>query len=169
MRRSTLVCLLAATLLVGACRYEAVLTDAQNIPIDPALVGVWESIPSADSREPARRLLVLAWSPTTYLIHYPADDKGIYFRAYPVEVGGIACVQLKVVGTGKGPPETDQKRRFHVAAYELSESILTVRTLNPERVPESLGTKAELRGAFIAAQAKADRFTDPVRFRKIQP
>lgn len=169
MNRFVFLCLLAAAFLLGGCRYEAPLTEAHDREIDPAVLGVWESIPPATGKEPSRRLLVLAYSPTEYLIHYPVGSEGIYFRGYPVEVAGVACVQLQTIGTAKGIPAADNRRLFHVAAYEVSGDRLTVRTLNTERVPESLRTREALRAAFAAAHTQSDLFTVPVHFRRIRP
>ena len=126
-----LTLLAVAALLISGCEYESPLTKEHNIAVDPAVLGLWEAIPD-EGKEPDQdeRMMILKYSNTEYMIHYPVKDDGIYFRAYPVKIGDVSCVQLQAIGTGDGPPEKDEKSLFHVASYRLTGAELEIKILN---------------------------------------
>lgn len=154
-------------ILLTACEYEAPLTTEHSIPIDPALLGIWGNVPESGEKPDEWRILILEYSPTEYLIYYPAGENGIYFRAYPIKVGDLACVQLKTIGSAEGPAgKEDEEDLFQVAAYTLNEGMLEVRLLNSDLVDNDLKTQEALRSAFIENTGRPDLFDNPGRFRK---
>ena len=168
MKRFFLVTVLVMLAFVG-CRYERPLTGEQSLPVDPAVLGVWEPFPGeGEERVEDERMVILAYTDTDYLIHYPAKNDEMYYRGYPIEVGGVSCVQVQVIGTDKGPLERDQRKRFHVVSYDLSDGVLEVRTLNTDLVKEGLKTPESLREAFLRHKEDEDLFVHPARFRKGQ-
>jgi len=84
-----LALLTAAVLLITGCEYESPLTKEHNIAVDSAVLGLWEAIPDK-GEEPKQneRMMVLKYSGTEYLIHYPVGKDGAYFRGYPIKIGG---------------------------------------------------------------------------------
>ena len=116
-----LALLTIAALLITGCEYESPLTKEHNIAVDSAVLGLWEAIPDK-GEEPKQneRMMILKYSGTEYLIHYPVGKDGVYFRGYPIKIGGVSCVQLQAIGTDDGPPEKDEKDLFHVVSHRLA-------------------------------------------------
>jgi hypothetical protein len=168
MKFTTTLPALAALLLAG-CVYEAPLVVEHKIAIDPAVLGLWEEIPdTGQTPGPDHRMMILKFSDTEYLVHYPTGSDGIYYRAYPVKIGGLSCVQLQVLGTKDGPPRKDQNTPFHAASYRLADGKLEIKTLNKDLVDEKLKTTKDLAAAFLARKDDAALFTNPGSFRKIK-
>jgi hypothetical protein len=70
------------------------LTEDHPIAVDSSVLGLWEVIP----------------------------DDGIYYRAYPIKIGGVSCVQLQAIGTKAGPP--DKKRKTFTTSPRIDWKIL---------------------------------------------
>ena len=98
-----LALLTIAVLLITGCEYESPLTKEHNIAVDSAVLGLWEAIPDK-GEEPKQneRMMILKYSGTEYLIHYPVGKDGAYFRGYPIKIGGVSGVQLQAIGTDDG-------------------------------------------------------------------
>lgn len=164
MKYITIMFAVAILLLVG-CEYESPLTKDHSIAIDSALLGLWGEIPNeAESSDQDDRMMILKYSDTEYLIHFD----GIYYRGYPIKIGGISCVQLQVIGTEDGPLETDEKDLFHVASYRLTNSGLEIKLLDTDLVDDALKTTDELVKAFLDQKDNEGLFVDPELFRKIK-
>lgn len=162
--------LLAAMILFCAgCRYETPLTEKHAIPVDSSVLGLWEYV-SAEHETPSapEQMMVLQYSQTEYLIHYPTGKDAMYFRGYLIRVGDVTCVQLQLLGTEYGPVDKDEKKVFHVASYRQVADELVVRTLNTDLVDDDLKDAAALRALFLKHQGSAELFVDPGRFRKVQ-
>lgn len=169
MRAIAVVSFLAA-LSVAGCRYEAPLTTKHALPIDTSVLGVWETVPTeGEESEKAERMIILEYSPTEYLVHYPVEKEGFYFRGYPIEIGGVKCVQLQIIGTEAGHPKSDEKKLFEVVSYRPADGELEVRTLNSNLVDDHIATSDALAKAFRDHKNDEDLFTDPGRFRRIKP
>lgn len=157
---------LAAALLLGGCVYEAPLSAKRKIPVDPAVLGFWEQVPEEKGDKPDR-MAVLKLSETEYLINYPLGNDGMYFRGWRIEVDGISCVQLELLGyADKGLPPGEP--RYQVVTYTLG-SGLEVRTLNTDLIGKNLPDSAALQKAFRAHKDAPDLFANPARFRKVSP
>ena len=160
--------LLAALLLCG-CQYKAPLTMQHNIPVDPALLGLWEAIPDdAQATDKPARLMVLKYSDTEYLIHYTENKNAMYFRGYAIKAGDMPCFQLQAVGTETGPVDADAKDLFLVASCELANGELVVKTLNTELVSKQLENSDALLQAFLKNKDNKDLFTNPGKFKKVK-
>jgi hypothetical protein len=150
-----------AGLLLAGCEYESPFTTEHRIAIDPSVLGVWAPKPKeGDEPKDDVRMMILKYSDTEYLIHYPAGDDGIYYRGYPIKIGGISCVQLQIVGTKNGPPKKDEKELFHAVSYQLTNGDLEIKTLNTDLVADKLKTTSELREAFEKQKDNNDLFKD---------
>ena len=169
-RIAVLLLVLGTVLFFATCKYETSLTKEHVMPVDSSVLGVWEPLP--DEREESsadERMMILKYSDTEYLIHYPpAGNDETYYRGYPIKVGGISCVQLQVVGTEDGMPERDVKDLFHVVSYELKKGILQIRTLNTDLVDNGLKTTESLVQAFLKYKDNKDLFINSVRFKQIK-
>jgi hypothetical protein len=158
----------ASVMLIG-CIYESPLTKEHQLAIDPEVLGVWEPIQSKDDKTQANeRMVILKYSDTEYLIHYPPGgrDEG-YYRGYPIKIGGLRCVQLQIIGTNDGPPQQDVNDLFHVASYRLMNERLEIRMLNTDVVSENLKTTEALRKGFLKHKNNKMLFNDPAAFRKV--
>ncbi len=167
MKRAAIV-LSVTILLVTGCEYDDPLTTKHNIPIDSAVLGWWELRPDEGQEpDPDEQMMILKYSDTEYVIHYPVGKNGIYWRGYPVRVGDVACVQLQVIGTGDGPVFQNAGDRFHVVAYRLIDGDLEVKTLNTDLVDDDLKGSQALQQAFLEHKNHTALFIDPGRFRPL--
>jgi len=153
------------------CVYKAPLAEKQNLPIDPAVLGAWEESSVSNTVSAGsvpEQMLILKFTDTEYLIHYPTGSKGLYYRGYPIKVGGISCVQLQVVGSAQEPTQ-EAERLFTVVAYSVATNgELEVRTLNTKILDEKrLETTEELKKAFLAHEKDPDLFANPGVFKKV--
>jgi len=168
MKRSQVLSIVVVLLLAG-CVYEAPLSEEHNIPIDTAVLGLWEPVPDeGEEPDPDERMMVLEFSDTEYLVHHPVKKSGLYYRAYPIKIGDVSCVQLQVIGTGDGPPGEDSDEVYHVVSYALMDGTLVVKTLNTDLVDDDLEDSESLQKAFLEHQGNKDLFTNPGRFRRVE-
>ncbi len=174
MKHAVMLTVLTALLLAG-CEYESPLTKEHNISVGSAVLGLWEPIPD-EGEEPKqndwvprmfKRMMILKYSDTEYLIHDPVGKNGLYYRGYPIKIGGISCVQLQVIGTDDGPPKEDEKELFHVVSYQLTDGKLEIKTLNTDLVDDNLKTTEALVEAFLNHKDNKELFTNPGSFRRI--
>ena len=145
--------LAVAVLLFTGCDYEVPLTKEHNSAVDPALLGLWVAIPDEGAvAAEDERMLILRYSDTEYLIHYPiggADET--YYRCYPIKIGGVSCVQIEAIGTNEG----------HVAELEI-------KLLNNDLVDGDLETTEALKQTFLKHTRNTELFNDPGRFRRAE-
>ena len=180
------VILISAALLLSGCIYEAPLVAENKLPIDAAIIGLWEPLPQ-EEKEPENdgdnplkkilehspaetRLLILKFSETEYLISNPVAEHSIHYRAYPIELGGKRCVQLQVIGTNEGSAdwENDTPRPFLVCSHETKDGNLIVSNLNEELVGDELKTTAALQEAFLKNKDNPQLFGEPTIYRKVK-
>ena len=168
--RCIAVLVIVTLLFLAGCKYEVPLTKEHAIPVDLWVLGVWE--PQTDKEEAwgaDERMMILKYSDTEYLIHYPpGGNDETYYRGYLINIGGISCVQLQVIGTEDGMPKRGVKDLFHVVSYELKKGILEIRTLNTDLVDDNLKTTEALVKAFLSHKDNKDLFTNSVRFKQIK-
>jgi hypothetical protein len=159
------VAVASASLLLAGCEYDTPLVSDAEIPVDSSLVGLWEPLDEEGAPDPSKRMMILQFSETEYMVHYPAGVDGIYYRAYPVRLGETSCVQIEVIGTGEGPISRSDADRYHVVAYQLEDGEWTVRTLNSDLVSDELPIDG-MQKAFLQHQSHPELFTGPGVFRK---
>ena len=167
--RRMMVLLAASVWLFAGCEYIAPLTDEHSIAVDSSVLGLWELIPEEGKEtKQDERMMILKYSETEYLIHYPAGEGGLYYRAYPIKIKDVSCVQLQVIGSEDGLPEKDETELFHVASYRLVDGRLEIKTLNTDLVKDDLKTTNALREAFIKHKDNKDLFKYPEVFKKAE-
>ena len=157
-------------LFLAGCEYEYPLSEDHNIPIDHAVLGLWEPVSSEEdvkiSNEP---MMILKYSDTEYLIQFPEGKKGkMFFRGYPIRIGNISCVQLEGIGTQQGPPSESIRKLFHVASYKIADDILEIRILNTDLVDDELETKEAIVQNFLKHQNHKELFIEPESFKRIK-
>lgn len=168
-----IIFMIALFFLIAGCEYEISLTDEHKIPVDKAVLGLWEAVPEkgivsdpkdriSDSEE---RLMVLKNTDTEYLIHYPTGDEGFYFRGYTVRIGGVSCVQIQLIGDSNGAIKTGE-RMYQVVSYQFVNGELEIKTLNTDLVDTNLKDRNKLKKAFLMNKNKGELFINPVMFRK---
>lgn len=167
--KSVITFLVVTFLFLAGCEYEAPLTKEHTIPVDLSLLGLWEFIPEeGEESDSDERMMILKFSDTECLIHYPIGEDGLYLRAYLIKIGNVSCVQLQAIGTADGPPEKDERELYHVVSYVLADGILEVKLLNTDLVDDDLKNSEALREAFLKHQDDKDLFTNPGRFRRVK-
>lgn len=173
----------AAVFLFSGCIYEAPLVAENKLPIDAAILGLWEPVPE-EGKEPEKggdnplkkilekspedsRLLILKFSEKEYMI---SESNNIHYRAYPIELGGKRFVQLQVIGTNGGPMDwKDEKPRpFLVCFFELKNGELALRTMNEDLVSGDLKTTAALQKAFLKNKDNPELFDKPTIYRQVK-
>ena len=161
-----LAIILAALLLIAGCEYKEPLSEKQNIPIDETLIGQWDALPENTDTSPVKdSIVVLKLSSTEYLIHYYTGSGSMYFRAYPLKIGSVECLQLHLLGYQDGKLARDDAP-FQVAKYTFSGDVVEIRMMNTSVISPKLGSNAAIRDAFIKNQANDTLFRDPGKFRR---
>ena len=163
-----MVLFMATALIMTACEYEEPLTQEHNIPVDPSVLGLWEEVPEKGvSPGPDQRMMVMKFSETEYLIHHPMGKDGLYFRGYPINVGGISCVQVQLIGNADGDIK-DKERGYHVVSYRHTKEALLITVLNTDLVDTDLKSSADLRQAFLKNKDNPALFNSPGTFRRVK-
>jgi hypothetical protein len=154
--------------LATGCNYEAPLTVEHEIPIDPAVLGHWQQVPDGDQAgNGERKMLVLKYSDTEYMIHYPTGEKGLFFRAYPIEISGARGIQIQWIGTGARPLRDNETKRYQMVRYGLANGEMEIELLNQSVVSSELIDSEALRQAFLKNREEDDLFGGHSRFRKL--
>jgi hypothetical protein len=166
MKHAALV-VIALTLLISGCEYLAPLSGDHNIPIDPAVIGLWEEAPEGDKPpDPDDRMLIMKYSDTEYIVHYPTRKDEMYYRAYPIKVDGVPCVQIQLIGNAEGGIKED--RKYQVVKYVLSNGELEIKTLNTDLIDKDLPDTASIKQAFVKNKDNRDLFRNPGKFRRVR-
>ena len=164
--KSWLIIIVAAMLIISGCEYQEPLAEKQNLPIDESLVGQWNALPDSNDTSPVQdRIIVLKLSGTEYLVHYYTGSGSMYFRAYPLKVGNIECLQLQLLGYQDGRLARNDAP-FQVAKYTVSGDIVEIRMMNTSVISPKLAGNDEIREAFIKNQANDKLFREPGKFRR---
>ena len=170
--KTNLTVLSLVVLVFAGCRYVAPLSEEHVVPVDAEILGLWEEVSdAAGEKEEKVQMAILKFSDTEYMIHYPVEgDEQYYWRAYPIEVGGVSCVQVQMLGTKNGLAGMDAKRLYQVMAYKVEERMLGMATMNSELVSDDIKTSAELKAAFLKNKDDEDLFekSDAVIFRRVK-
>ena len=153
---------LAMVFLLGSCVFDEPFDPQANIPVDAKLLGRWEQ---ADAKS-AKRMLVLQHSANEYLVHYPQDEDGMYFRAYAVELEGRNFIQIQLIGTAD-EPATAKERRYHLFEAKREGDSLGLRALNADLLGKDFKTTAELRKAFAAHKDDPNLFDETTTFKRL--
>jgi len=166
MKHTALV-LIAVTLFITGCDYLAPLVVEHNIAIDPSVIGLWDEVPEGDKPpDPKDRMLILKYSETEYLVHYPTGKDQTYYRAYPIKVDGVSCVQVQTIGDSEG--DIKEERKYHIVQYTVSNGELEIKTLNTDLVDRDLRDTDSIKQAFLKNKDNKNLFTNPGKFRRVK-
>ncbi|MBU1181395.1 MAG: hypothetical protein ABIJ52_02755 [Pseudomonadota bacterium] len=164
MKYKVLFIVALAFSVFAGCEYESPLTNEHNIPVDSAVLGLWETVQdNSETAGSSEKMLVLKYSDTEYLVHYPIGDEAFYFRGYPIKIGNISCVQVQLIGDANGDIKKEE-RKYQVVSYELSNGELEIKTLNTDLVNKDLKESNKLRKAFMKNRGNVELFQNPVKF-----
>ena len=149
-------------LALCSCVYDVPLAEEALLPIDPALVGIWQLIPEeGEAIDPEERLIILPFSTNEYVVVKSPGEGAVYFRAYLVRVDDLLLIQLEWLGVA--PEDGD---RYQVCRYRLEEGVLTAEMLNDKIVGAEIADSKALRETILANRANPDLFFDPGRYRR---
>lgn len=164
MKYKVLFIVALAFSVFAGCEYESPLTNEHNIPVDSEVLGLWETVQdNSETAGSSEKMLVLKYSDTEYLVHYPIGDEAFYFRGYPIKIGNISCVQVQLIGDANGDIKKEE-RKYQVVSYELSNGELEIKTLNTDLVNKDLKESNKLRKAFMKNRGNSELFQNPVKF-----
>lgn len=154
----------ACVLLVG-CDYNVPLVKTADIPIDAALLSLWQR-PGDDNK--IESLLVLPFNKHEYLIVFPSGEENAMFaRGCLWRNENTTLVQLDWFGTARGEfPEN--KRTFQYAAYTIETDKLSVRLLNPDVVLRDIASSDELAKAIAANKDDPKFFREKMVFQRVK-
>lgn len=153
---------LAMTFLIGSCVFDEPFDPQAKIPVDAKLLGRWEQ---ADAKG-AKRMMVLQHSANEYLVHYPQDEDGMYFRAYAVELEGRNFIQIQLIGSSD-QAATGDERKYHLCEIKREGDTLSLRTLDADLLGKELSTTADLRKAFAAHKDDPGLFSGTTTFKRL--
>ena len=151
-------------MLLASCVFESPFETTAKLPVDQALLGRWQEVTSNDKLA-SNGLLVLQHSANEYLVQYPEGEKGMYFRAFAVDLAGQRCMQIQLIGTADGPVKPEN-RKYHLLKAALNKDELEIRTIKQDIIGKDLRDTEALRVAYLAHKDQADLFGDPVVFRR---
>ena len=155
--------------LLAGCQYEAPFVKDHHVPIDPAVLGPWQPIqPEGEKSKFNEPMMILKYSNTEYLVHFPAGKGRMYFRGYPINIGDISCVQLKYIGNQDGPPGKGEEKLYHMASYRLKNGKLEIKILNTDLVDEELNTTEALVQSFLKHKDNKELFIYPEIFSRLR-
>ena len=155
----TLVSLFAVFLLCS-CIYDVPFVDLAELPVKMDVVGVWEKIPDeGKASDPDDKLVILPFSGHEYIVVSSPAENGLYFRAYPVQVGDSVYIQLEWLGAEKNP--------YHLCRYTVKDGILTIELLDEGAVSPEIASSADLRKALQENLDNPELFTEAVSYRKL--
>lgn len=160
--------LVIALLVLAGCYYDAPLTAEHPLPVDSTLPGVWQEIADDGTLlDESDRMVILKFSDTEYLVHYPARKEGGYYRAYPFKLEGVEGVQVQALGSGSGPIESAEEDIYIVVSYSILDGDLEIKILNTDLVDDDLSGSVAIREAFLKNRDADDLFVEPGRFRRV--
>lgn len=155
--------LAALCMALTACDYRVPLTTRAQIPIDPAVLGLWET----HLAHGTQRLLVLPLGADEYLLSFPAGtDAAMFARATPVELDGRTLIQIRWFGNAAGNVPDDD-RVYQYGRYTLGADGLATELVDTDVVSKEIATSADLRAALRAHLDDPALFGDPRRFVRV--
>lgn len=164
MKRIANLLMVSVALVLAGCLYEAPFVAKADVKIDRGMVGAW--MEKVDSGKPANRIVVLPFSENEYLIHYPTEGNGIYYRGYPIELGGKRYIQLQALGTRDGLSK-DLHTPYMLARCSRTGDTLTIQMIDKSVIDPKLKNGAALREAFLAHQDDENLFEAPNAFVRV--
>lgn len=156
MKKFLAVCCLMA---VTGCDFSTPLVKNPDLPIDPALTGLWRTT-GTDGQ--TADLLVLRLNKNEYLVAYPAGTESTLFARGALWRNGEArLLQLDWFGTALGTvPENAQT--FQYARFALEGDTLKAELVEPTEELKKISEPADL------ARALVEKWTTPGLFRETQ-
>ena len=165
MKNSALFSMMfSAFMFLCGCEYS-VPAGKPGLPLDNALMGIWEKIPDNEKDKEKIKILVLKYSDTEYLAVYSNDTDTLYFRGYPIKIGNINAVQIQWIGTNKGPLE-DKDRKYHIISANLKDNTLEIKILNNSLISKDIKNQEELENKILQNKNNSNLFRDPGLFKK---
>ncbi len=167
--RNYSLALVMAVILTAGCVHQAPLTTEHSIAIDPEILGLWERVPGESKGDPTEdRMVILKWSGTEYVAQNPMGEKGDFYRAYPVEIGGRQFIQAVSLGSSWGEIYEGERVDYPILTYRIVEGILIISTLSPRVIDINITDTDILREAVLANINRQDLFDPPAHFRRIE-
>lgn len=153
--------------LLVSCVFEEPFFEKPDRPVDPALLGRWQTIPAKAGDAP-ERLLVLQQSEAEYVIEYPVGEDSMFFRGQLVDLDGGAHVQIQLIGSAEGPVEATE-RTYHLLRVAIDDGTLSIRSIDTDKLgAEKDATSEALRAAYAAKKDDPGLFGEPMRFERVK-
>jgi hypothetical protein len=159
--RSVVAAVASVCLCIVGCDYVAPLDEPSGIAIDRNLIGTWRDISEgAPKTNDEGEMIVRKRTDTEYLIHIPDKEEPEYYRAYPIKVAGISCIQIEFLGTSETPKAPVKPDRFNVVTCDLKGDKLVVNLLDYDYVSPIYAKrgKKEFQREFAKNKDRKDLF-----------
>jgi hypothetical protein len=158
--------LFAYLLCVAACSYDVPLAENQRLPLDPRLIGTWK----ATVTESFGEVTIGKYSPTEYSLRLSQDAFGSKFmRGYPINVDGVALIQLRLTDEHFNPQTGDGK--YFVISTDVESGTLIIKSLNLS-ASGNRTSSADLKALFLREKRDgklSEDFVSVDRFAKKAP
>ncbi len=151
------VCLLAATLLLTGCDYDAPLTPAPTRKIDPRLLGDWVAAKKDDQAEPTMH--VRQWDDATYAIAIEDD----VYRVWHSDFAGQPFVSAQDLNSAV------RKHCYYTWALSADGAQLTLRRVRTEVIPEKTMPGGAIQQVIKANLANPKLLDEPLVFTRKPP
>jgi hypothetical protein len=161
--------LIGCLTLMLACNHEAPLAEQQGHAIDTRVLGSWTALNEHGEVGPkAGQITIYPFGQRAYMI-VDHGRRPQYFRAYPIRVSGVECVQLELLPKVDEArhPKKDKKKKpkpYMVVKYEFKDGKLLAYYLNPDLVSEDLATTEALLEAFHHNAKDPNLFVAPTTY-----
>lgn len=152
--------------LLPSCMFDEPFEMEAAHPVDPHLLGRWESVPEPGD-QPAERMLVLEYSPREYVVEYPVGAEAMYFRAFAIELAGGKFIQAQWIGSAKGPLNLESPK-YLLLKVSVEGDAMEMATINPKVVGGDPGDSGRLRASFTRHKDDPALFDPPKKFRRIR-
>lgn len=127
--------LCAAMLILAGCEgARAPLGEPGEVPVDPALIGTWQSI---SDEEDMATLHVWAFNENEYYVEWETEDEEddlARLRAYASDLGNFIFANIQCINC-----DADDRTEWFFFQYELeSEDVLAIRSVNDSHYTEAM-------------------------------
>ncbi|MFU8893126.1 MAG: hypothetical protein ACNA8L_05800 [Luteolibacter sp.] len=159
-----LVTAIGSILLLNSCVFEVPFESTANIPVNPSLLGLWETAKPKNPKG-ANRMRVLKHSDNEYLVEYPLGERAMFFRAFAVHLDGTDFIQTQLIGTVDGPVEHGD-RKYHLFKITVDGDTMEMSAIKASHLGDDLATPAQMKAAFSARHKDPELFGTPDSFRR---
>lgn len=148
-----------AAVMLSGCFLKAPLAPPSGIKMDRSLLGTWEIYKDHAGNPPTQSMTLHITEVSETEYEARVDSGGIQnimkFKAYMVELGGMSCLQLKLIHMHEEMQKEPEVRKslqmpYMHYNYRFSGGVLSFHMFEPEGIEVTrLKTTADVQQAFL--------------------